>query len=396
MRSTSQPMAATITIMIGVAVAAILGTMPSRAWAQGGPPPASVRADPVRMETVQEHRMVTGELRAVRRARVATEEPSLVLEIPVAEGDLVKQGDVIARLDSQRLEIALVEVEAQEAVGNATIEERRADATWRQRDLENLTRLATGGAGNPKELYDAEAAVKIANARVMAAEKEVAAVRAGADLIRARIGDMAIVAPFDGVIVAKSTERGEWVAEGDPIVEMVSTGPIDVWMDVPQQYADAIFNRSATVQVLIDSSGERVETDQLRAIPQVNPQARTFSLIARLPNEKGLLAPGMSVTAMVPTGDVADRLTISRDAVLRGPTGAYVYVARQTSPDAPPGAMPADVEVLFGFRDRFVVKSMSLAPGDLLITEGNERLFPTAPVIPQVIPAADVAASKTE
>jgi RND family efflux transporter MFP subunit len=371
----------------------VVTAMTGGAVGQGGPPPAAVRADPVRMETVQEHRMVTGELRAVHRARVATEEPSIVLEIPIEEGQAVKKGDLLARLDGTRLDIGLLEIEAQQAVAEATIEERRTDATWRQQDLDNLKRMAAGGAGNPKELYDAEAAVKIANARLIAAEKEVAVIRARAELLRTRQADMRIVAPFDGVIVAKNTEQGEWVEEGAAIVELVSTGPIDVWMDVPQQFADAIIGHSATVQVLIDASGETVETSQLRAIPQVDPKARTFSLIARLPNDKGLLAPGMSVTAMVPTGDNAERLTVSRDAVLRGPTGAYVYVARQTAPDAPPSAMPADVEVLFSFQDRFVVKSNSLAPGDLVITEGNERLFPTAPVIPQVTPAVESTAS---
>jgi len=363
------------------------------AQGQGGPPPAAVRADPVRMETVQEHRMVTGELRAVRRAHVATKEPSIVLDIPVEEGQAVKKGDLLARLDGKRLEITLLEIEAQQAVAQATIDERQADATWRQRDLDNLQRMAAGGAGNPKELYDAEAAVKIANAKLAAAEKEVESIRSRADFTRTRLADTNITAPFDGVIVAKNTEQGEWVDEGAAIVEMVSTGPIDVWMDVPQQFSGAIIGRSATVHVIIDASGEAVETAQLRAIPQVDPRARTFSLIARLPNEKGVLAPGMSVTAMVPTGDNAERLTVSRDAVMRGPTGAYVYVARQTVPDAPPSAIPADVEVLFGFQDRFVVKSMDLAPGDLVITEGNERLFPTAPVIPQVTPPVETTAS---
>jgi RND family efflux transporter MFP subunit len=316
-----------------------------------------------------------------------------VLEIPVEEGQTVKKGDLLARLDGARLEIALLEIEAQEAVASATIEERRTDMTWRQQDLDNLKRMAAGGAGNPKELYDAEAEVKIAGAKLVAAEKEIAAIRARAQLLRTRQADMNVVAPFDGVIVAKNTEQGEWVEEGSSIVEMVSTGPIDVWMNVPQQFSGAIIGRSATVHVLIDASGELVETDQLRAIPQVDPKARTFSLIARLPNPNGMLAPGMSVTAMVPTGDNAERLTISRDAVLRGPTGAFVYVARQTAPDAPLSALPADVDVLFGFRDRYVVKSASLAPGDLVITEGNERLFPSAPVIPQVTPVAEATAS---
>jgi multidrug efflux pump subunit AcrA (membrane-fusion protein) len=96
-----------------------------------------------------------------------------------------------------------------------------------------------------------------------------------------------------------------------------------------------------------------------------------------------MLAVGMSVTAYVPTGESGERLTISRDAIMRGPTGAYVYVSRQTQPQAPPSAVPADVQVLFAAGERVVVQSPMLQAGDMLVVEGNERLFPMAPIIPQ-------------
>jgi len=109
--------------------------------------------------------------------------------------------------------------------------------------------------------------------------------------------------------------------------------------------------------------------------------------VVRLENAEGHLAPGMSVSAYVPTGDQADRLTISRDAIMRNATGAFVYVSRQTDPKAPPAAMPADVQVLFNAGERVAVQSPMLQAGDLLVVEGNERLFPTAPIIPQPIGA---------
>ena len=95
------------------------------------------------------------------------------------------------------------------------------------------------------------------------------------------------------------------------------------------------------------------------------------------------------MTAYVPTGESGERLTISRDAIMRGPTGAYVYVARQTQPQAPASAVPADVQVLFAAGERFVVQSSMLQAGDMLVVEGNERLFPMAPIIPQAAGIGD-------
>ncbi len=85
----------------------------------------------------------------------------------------------------------------------------------------------------------------------------------------------------------------------------------------------------------------------------------------------------MSLSAWVPTGGRSDELTLSSDAVLRNDIGAYVYV---TCGDK---ATPANVQVRFPVDDRMVVESAALQPGDLIVVEGNERLFPGAPVIPQ-------------
>ena len=355
------------------------------AHARQGPPPAAVRVDAVRMEKVQEQRLVTGDLRTVQRSRVAGQEGGLVLDVPVEQGQVVKKGEALARLDSTRLEIELLEVEADRQVALADVLEKQADLEWKQRDLENYQSLSAGGAGRAKELYDAQMQVRIAEAKVESLKRTVDAIAARAELLRQRVADATIVAPFDGVIVSKHSEEGEWLAAGAPVVEMLSTGTVDAWLDVPQQFADAVLGKQPLVTINVEATGTRIETSNIRIVPQVDPKARTFAIVARLDNIDGLLAPGMSVTAFVPTGDEAERLTISRDAIMRTPTGAMVYVARQTDPKAPPSAMPADVQVMFAWGARMVVQSPMLQPGDMLVVEGNERLFPTAPIIPQPV-----------
>lgn len=353
-----------------------------------GPPPTAVRVDAARLEKVQEQRLVTGELRAVQRSRVATEEPGLVLAIPVEQGQAVKKGETVSRLDSKRLEIELQQAEADRQVALADAGEKQTELEWRQRDQENYKTLSAGGAGKAKELYDADMAVRVANAKLESSKRAADAIAARIDLLKKRIADTTILAPFDGVIISRIAEEGEWLAVGAAVVEMIATASVDAWLDVPQQYADAVIGKKPLVTLTIEATGARIETSNLRVIPQVDPKARTFCLVARLENPEGVLAPGMSVSAYVPTGDLAERLTISRDAIMRGPTGAFVYVARQTDPKAPAAAMPADVQVLFGAGDRMVVQSQSLDAGDMLVVEGNERLFPTAPITPQPVGGA--------
>jgi RND family efflux transporter MFP subunit len=357
-----------------------------------GPPPTPVRVDVVRSELVREQRQVTGQLKAIRRSKVAAQEPGIIIELPALQGHAVKQGQPLALLDSVRLDIELRQAEAEVATSEALLAERQIEQQWRGRDLERYRMLQEGGATNPKELTDAEMADRIAKARLASAQRSLELLRARADLIRKRIADTTIAAPFDGIVVAKLAEQGQWLAEGDAVVEIVATNPIEAWLDVPQAYADAVLGPKAQPEcrLTIDATGADHESAAVRAVPMVDAQARTFSLVATLANDAGSMAPGMSVTAWVPTGAQAERLTVPRGAIMRSDAGAFVYAVRALSPDAPPSAVPAHVHVLFSHKDRLVVRSNELAAGDQVVVEGNERLFPMMPVQPV---QAEVAAN---
>jgi hypothetical protein len=89
----------------------------------------------------------------------------------------------------------------------------------------------------------------------------------------------------------------------------------------------------------------------------------------------------MSVTAWVPTAQLSQQLLVHKNAVLRNEAGPYVYVVRQ-GPDGAARALPAAVQVLFALEERFAVRSSDLREGDLVVVEGNERLFPMMQVNP--------------
>jgi len=345
--------------------------------------PAVVIVDAVRLESVQQHRRVTGELRAVRRSFVATREAGLVIEVPVREGMRVKAGDTLARLDSGILLLELKRAEADRAAAAGIVDERRANLSWREQELVLYRQSAERGAANVKELLDAESTAIIARTRVIQSERLAGVAAARLELLKKRLADMTVTAPFDGVVLARRAELGEWVGEGDPLVELVSVGQVEAWIDIPQRYFAAVAKRQVEITISIDSIQERADADRLRIIPQVDPRSRSFTIVIELDDHGGRLTPGMSLTAWVPTGGRSDALTVSVDAVLRNDIGAYVYAVRGGGDGTPGNATPANVQVRFPVDDRIVVESAALKPGDLIVVEGNERLFPGAPVIPQ-------------
>lgn len=346
--------------------------------------PSAVRVEAVRMEEVQDLRRVTGEARAVQRSLVAAQEEGAVLEVLVREGAAVEAGAPLARLDGRRLELEHAVLEAQRLLVEATLAERRADAERASRDLGILKDLAQRDAVNPKELSDAESEELVARARVLQAEQDLAVLAARRDLLLDRIADLEPKAPFAGVVVARHAEAGEWVQAGDPLVELVSAERLEAWLEVPQGFYAALAAYAGPLPITLFEGAEPLEVGEWRIVPSIDRRGRSFPLVADLPAGSGA-APGMSLQASIPTGARSEQLTVPRGAILRSETGPYVYVAQAGGEGAPPTAALVPIEVLFPAGAWMAVRSPRLAPGDLVVVEGNERLYPSAPLQPRTV-----------
>ncbi|MCK6478999.1 MAG: efflux RND transporter periplasmic adaptor subunit [Planctomycetes bacterium] len=347
---------------------------------EGGPPPAAVRVEPVRKETLRLRRTVTGDVRAVRRSLVAAREAGVLLELAVREGETVAAGAVIARVDDERLRLDLAVLEAEGRSAAATLEEMRSLAEKARRDLETLSGLADRGATNPREVADAATEARTAEARVAGAERDAEVVAARAAVLRRRVADAVVRAPFAGEVASRRVEVGQWVREGDPVAEIVATGELEAWLEVPQRDLAAIAG-GGTVEVVVDATGAVLEVPSWRVVRDVDARTRTFRLVAPLPAGSALV-PGMSLSARVPAGEEGERFTVSRDALLRGETGPYLYAAEGGGEGKPAAARMIPVEVLFGIGSRAAVKGEGLREGLLAVVEGNERIFPGAPLLP--------------
>jgi len=358
-----------------------LSVLPA-AQAQGGAP-AVVRVDPVRAEEVRERSFVTGDVRAARRSRVAGREPGLVLESRLADGMRVAQGDLLARIDDRNLQLEKAELLADRAVVAATKIERQADldlSLWRE---EAIVALSERGSSFERELRETRAEVAVARARLTQTERQLELMDARVALLDERIADTRIVAPFAAVIVAKSTEAGEWLGVGGTVCELVSVDSMEVWLDVPQTLAAAVGSEDAEIELHVGAIGLRRAVRDFRVIPEADRASRNFPLVVPLEAGATGIKAGMSAAAWVATARASTQLSVHKDAVMRSETGSFVYAARSTTPDAPPVAIPVPVEPRFSHGERLIVRSAGLAEGDLLVIEGNERLLPQVPLAPQ-------------
>lgn len=348
--------------------------------AQGGPPPATVVLDAAKLEQVEQWRNVTGEVRVIRRSLLASEESGKVVSLGFDEGDRVTAGTLLAELDATRTEIEVRAARADLSAKQGLLDQRKAELSDARLDLERVTELRSRGSASENEFDDATTLVAVAEARLREAEGEHA--RAEADLaeMNDRLSDMRVTAPFDGIIVEKRAEVGQWVGVGDPVCELIELDRVEVRLDVPERYVLPLLADGARVRVRVEATGETIDAEVTTVVPDVDPLSRLAPVRVVLDNNETLrLAPGMSIRGQVPTGLSDLSTTVHKDAILRDDAGEFLFFAA-----GPPGqqvAAVARVRTLFAVGERVVVESRTLPPNAMCIIEGNERVFPGQPLM---------------
>ena len=362
-----------------------LAALGSPAAAQG---PSPVFVAPVAQQKTQEFERVLGSLHARQTSAMAALEEGALIELNVREADLVKAGTVIARIDARRLQASRAQVEADLAMGAATLAERQANHQNATEDLKALQAAGDSGAVSERDLRNARTVVQTTEALMQAATQSITALEAQRDLIDLRIADTAVRAPFDSRVVSRHAEIGQWIRPGDALVTLVSTGPLEAWLDLPERLVGRVATKAESVKIRLEATGLELFGRRARAIPTVDMRARTFSLIldvnpAQIADRVLELHPGMSISADIPVGQVKEHLVVPKNAVIRRGTDALVVTI-----DAQNIAGFAPVRVLFATADGFAIESLvpgGLNAGDTIIVEGNERIFPGTPVAPTPI-----------
>ncbi len=321
---------------------------------------------------MQQRQAVTGSLRAVARGNVAALEPGQLVELTVREGETVKKSEIIARIDSRRLEAQRGEAAADKLVAEAELKSSEATAVKAKADHARAEKLFERDAVSRQELDAAEAAALVATANIDAAKRRIDRIEQTIRLLDVRLSDTVVRAPFDASVVTRHLEPGDWVQAGDPLLTLVSTGPIEAWLEVPERFADEIENSPESVAVRSRATGRSLRVLSTKRVADVNPRVRTMNLIVKLENLTGLLAPGMSVDGWIPAGEKRLYTSVPKDSVIRSNGFPYVFVIEQSKNVAIAKHVP--VRVLFETVDRVAVVSPALSPGTRVVVEGNERL----------------------
>lgn len=346
--------------------------------AQHGGPAKVVVAPVVRQEVAPTVELV-GTLHPRLRSVVAADVDGLVVEMPYDYGAVVKRGEPVCVLRDVTRRLAVDEAKAAVEALEGELAARKADVQKTTFELDRITRLAKLDRSTDKERVDANANHAAAEARVRQSRAMLDEARARLAVAEDNLDRTRILAPFDGAIVAKRTEVGQWVTVGDPAVEMVDLFTVRARVMVPEA-AIGYCTPGEAAMVTVDALGQDFKGAISRVIPEADPQANTFPTDIDIANPKGVLKAGMFVRAMVPAGPKQTRLLVPKDAVLRQGPMPTLYIARR-DPEKGDTADVAPVKIVAEVMDKFAVESQALHEGDLVIVRGNEGMRGPGPIM---------------
>jgi len=324
-----------------------------------GPPPVPVEVASVIQDIVSEQISLVGTTEAIARSIIAAEVSGLVEKLPVSAGDLVKKGQLLARLSSTRPALRL-------KAARATRQKVLANLVYATKELTRYTALKDSNSvatGKYDEILYRENSL----------QEELRRTKAEIDLIKDNIDKKSIIAPFPGFIAEEHTEVGQWAPVGGPIVTIVDLRYIRLVVDVPERYAVKLLPESR-VRILVPSVSDKALVGRIYAIlPEGNPQARTFPVHVRLTNPEFKIKSGMEARVAFNLGDKRSALVVPKDAIITAGGKQMVFIAADGI------VRPVNVKVV-GYYGSNAAVAGSLKAGDQVVIRGNERLRPGQPV----------------
>ena len=288
----------------------------------------------------------TGALQAVRTVTVGTQVSGIVQELYADFNSIVKQGQIVARLDPSILQTQVETANANLTNANANLERQRVTLEDARQKLTRARELNARQLTTKVDLENAELAVKTAEAQMKSTQSSIVQAEAALNKAKVDLDHTVITAPIDGIVIKRSVDKGQTVAASMSAPELFIIAADLTQMQVNASIDESDVGRMRPGQVVtfrVDAYPNETfhgAVNQVRLNPVTVQNVVTYSTVIDVPNPELKLKPGM--TAQV-TIEIA-----RRENVLRIPNAALRFRPTKDVFDALHQAMPPELERGFG------------------------------------------------
>jgi membrane fusion protein, multidrug efflux system len=335
-----------------------------------GPGPVPVLMTKAQLRDVPLTLEVTGRTAAFESVTLKARVDGQVLAVPFAEGQHVRRGDVLLRLDPADFLARLRQAEANLARDQAL-------AAKTQADVERYLALKAKGFVSDEKVGEVRSTATAAAATVRADQ-------AAADVARLQLDYATLRAPFDGIVGARLVFPGSAVKVNDTALAVVNRiRPIHVAFAVPERHLPNLRAGMATSKTALKAAvslpGDKSTPliGEVRFVDNaVDAATGTIQMKATLANETETLTAGQFVNVALTLETLVQAVTVPTEAVQQGPEGSFLYVVGDD------GAAQLRKVRLAATQAGLAVIAEGLTAGETVVTDGQLRLTPGAKVKP--------------
>jgi multidrug efflux system membrane fusion protein len=341
------------------------GAAPSGLTARGqtaGPRPLPVTAVPAKVGDLNVYLTGLGSVTPLNTITVKSRVDGELIEAPFREGQIVKAGDVLAEIDPRPFEVQLAQAEGQMARDQALLKNAQLDAQ-RYRVLVAQDSIAKQQLDTQEALVrQYEGAIKVDQGQI--------------DSAKLQLLYCHITAPIGGRVGLRLVDPGNIVHATDTtgLVVITQLQPIAVVFAIAEDSLPSVLAKLKAGESLPVEAYDREQRQQLAVGSlltvdnQIDPSTGTVRLKAVFPNTDNALFPNQFVNARLLLEVKRGATVVPTAAIQRSPQGAFVYVVKA---DQTAAMRPVTIGVSQG--DATAI-SAGLVPGDLVVTDGVERL----------------------
>lgn len=264
------------------------------------------RTEPVEKGDLTVTVTATGTLTPMDQVEVGVEVSGTIKTVEVDYNDHVKEGQILARLDTSKLEAQVLQSQAKLDLAQAKLKEAQADIKLAQSKLEQFKRARelTGGKSPSRiEMDEVEAQLARAMAAEMSAKAEIANAQAELEYNKVNLSKAIIRSPMDGIVLARKVEPGQTVAASlqTPILFIIARDLTEMELHADIDEADiGKVKPGQKATFTVDAYPNRVYEAEVKEIwlsPKINQGVVSYETVLYVRNPDGTLLPGMTATA---------------------------------------------------------------------------------------------------
>ncbi|GAA3912849.1 efflux RND transporter periplasmic adaptor subunit [Litoribacillus peritrichatus] len=330
------------------------------------PPPAKVEVVQATIEELADTTEIPGIIDFNTSSQITSEQAGIISEIYFDEGDMVKSGQLIAKLNTDLLKQDI-------KVKNSELEALKAEQGRIEKDMARSQKLL-------KTSFESKRALETLEFNLQANKANRQKLLNQIERLNILIRKSTIKAQYDGLILAKHKQPGEWLGQADPIVTLAKLDETIALVSVPERYVRYIKlgNKTAVNIAPLDLQIEGILNS---TVPVADLRTKSVPVKVTIDYQSGLVR-NMSLKVSIATSEPRTAVTFPRDALIQHQGKEFIYAVK-TNDDNSKQAQIIPVTITGRYGAKVSVQPGLISETTQIIVKGNDRLRPDQPIIIQ-------------